>query len=113
MARAKIDPERLKERWGDPLVMLARMRVPLDQPLPPKRNDTVTTTAAGEESRENYKWKDFVDILKNARGCHYVACSRIAENPEIVLFVIGMCPPSTLFRSLPTPYLFVFVAIFL
>ncbi|KAL2020040.1 hypothetical protein VTK56DRAFT_8943 [Thermocarpiscus australiensis] len=88
MARIK-DLERIRAVYGDPLVMLARMRVPLDQPLPPpysNRNDTVTAT--GEVNPGNPKWKDSVAVLENARGCEFVACSRIAENPELVLFVI-------------------------
>jgi hypothetical protein len=85
MARLKRDPERRKAMNGDPLVLLARTRVPLDQPLPSNKDDIVT----GEETPGNNRWKDLVGVLENARGCEYVACSRIAENPEVVLFVIG------------------------
>jgi hypothetical protein len=87
MARVKRDPERRRAMNGDPFVMLARTRVPLGQPLPSNKDDIAT--AAGEETLGNHKWGGFLGVLENARGCEHVACSRVAENPEMVLFVIG------------------------
>ncbi|OIW34217.1 hypothetical protein CONLIGDRAFT_667383 [Coniochaeta ligniaria NRRL 30616] len=75
MAREK----RIRPR---PVVMLARKRVALDQPLPP------TVWRRHEIPMPDY-WKDFIDIFKNALGRGVVACSRVAEDPEIVLFIIS------------------------
>lgn len=73
--------------------MLARKRVPLDQPLPP------TVWRRHEIPVPDY-WKDFIDIFENALGLGLVACSRVAEDPEIVLFII--CTPLA-FRFLLVP----------
>jgi hypothetical protein len=70
---------------GDPVLVIARMRVPVDCPLP-VRNDTTA------------RWKGFIAILENAQGCEYVACGHVAENPERLLFVIG----TDFFSSFPT-----------
>jgi hypothetical protein len=74
-------------------VMLARKRVALDQPLPP------AIDRRHEIPVPDY-WKDFIDIFENALGWSVVAGSRVAEDPEIVLFII--CTPLA-FRFLLVP----------
>jgi hypothetical protein len=86
MARTK-DPARLKAVLGDPVVTLARTRVPLDQPLPPEYVEIEDRTP---ENPGSHPWKDFVTVLENTPGCREVGCSRVAEDPEAVLFVISM-----------------------
>ncbi|KAK3943323.1 hypothetical protein QBC46DRAFT_420743 [Diplogelasinospora grovesii] len=81
--------KRLKARRGDPVMMLARSRVSLDRPLPQPAHDfrrPLLPFSPHEDGPGD--WKGLLDILRGARGCDYIACSRVAEDPEVVLFVI-------------------------
>ena len=63
---------------------LARTRVPLDRPLPP----CIDNTEFGQPSRD-HSWKDLVGVIEAARGCKFAACSRVVEDPETVIFILG------------------------
>ncbi|KAK4158048.1 hypothetical protein C8A00DRAFT_11115 [Chaetomidium leptoderma] len=77
----RVDRARWKVNVGDPVLTLARTHVPLDRPLPPP-------IGSEPENPGSHSWRDLLGVIETARGCKYVACSRVAETPETVIFVL-------------------------
>lgn len=121
MART-INQEARVRTHGDPVVTFVRARIPLSRSLPPTfedalkaprepKDDVDIKNEEGEQGddvtvRRNERvdrllkrcdwngWDNLVHALGKSRGCRHISCGRIAEDPELVLFVIGRFPPS-------------------
>jgi len=138
MART-INQEARIRTHGDPVVTFVRARIPLSRSLPPTFEDALKAPREPKDDvyikneedeqgddvtvRRNERvdrllkrcdwngWDNLVHALGKSRGCRHISCGRIAEDPELVLFVIGRFPPplSPLFFFL-FPWFFSFIS---